>query len=118
MDARLIAQVLINLVNNAIKNTQSGSHINIRSEKDGDFVYVTVSDDGPGIPDSMKPHVFEMFYTIDGNITDGRRGIGLGLALCKTIIEAHGGTITLRDNAPTGCCFQFSLPSEEVNVNE
>ena len=66
----------------------------------------------------MKPHVFEMFYTIDGNITDGRRGIGLGLALCKTIIEAHGGFITLHDNSPTGCRFQFSLPSEEVNVNE
>ena len=118
MDARLIAQVLINLVNNAIKNTPSGSHINIRSEKDGDFVCVTVSDDGPGIPNPIKPHVFEMFYTIEGNITDGRRGIGLGLALCKSIVEAHGGIIILRDNTPSGCCFQFSLPSEEVNVNE
>lgn len=118
LDARLIAQVLINLINNAIKNTSIGSRIVVKSEKEGAFVYVTVSDDGPGIPDSMKPHVFEMFYTVQGKITDGRRGLGLGLALCKSIIEAHGGVITLTDNSPTGCCFRFSLPSEEVIVNE
>ena len=118
MDARLISQVLINLINNAVKNTQEGSHIVIKSEKRGAFVYVEVSDDGPGIPDQIKPHIFEMFYTAQGEITDGRRGMGLGLALCRSIIEAHGGSITLADNHPTGCRFEFSLPSEEVTVNE
>ena len=66
----------------------------------------------------MKPHIFEMFYTGQGKVTDGRRGVGLGLALCKAIVESHGGIIALTDNAPSGCCFTFSLPTEEVFVNE
>ncbi|MBR0382680.1 MAG: sensor histidine kinase KdpD [Eubacterium sp.] len=118
MDTRLIMQVLINLVNNAIHNTQEGSEIIISSEKKDDRVYVSVSDDGKGIPDEIKAHVFEMFYTGTTEIADGRRGLGLGLALCKSIIEAHGGTITLSDNNPSGCRFTFSLPVEKVTVNE
>ncbi len=118
MDARLITQVLINLINNAIKNTQTGSEIKILSERVDKDIFVHVKDNGPGISDSMKPHIFEMFYTGRNDVSDGRRGIGLGLALCKSIVEAHGGTITLSDNHPTGCCFTFSLPAEEVTINE
>ncbi len=118
VDPQLIMQVLINLINNAIKNTQTGSEICIRSELSDDHVVVTVSDNGPGIPDDVKPHVFEMFNTGENKIVDGRRGLGLGLSLCKSIIEAHNGTITLEDNSPTGCRFIFCLPAEEVNVNE
>lgn len=118
MDARLITQVLINLVNNAIKNTQIGSEIRIRSEQAGDHIYVHVDDNGPGISNDMKPHIFEMFYTGQNVVSDGRRGIGLGLALCKSIVEAHGGMITLSDNIPTGCCFSFSLPAGEVTSYE
>ncbi|MBE6994225.1 MAG: sensor histidine kinase KdpD [Ruminococcaceae bacterium] len=118
MDARLITQVLINLVNNAIKNTQIGSEITIRSEQAGSFIHVCVEDNGPGIPNDMKPHIFEMFYTGQNVVSDSRRGIGLGLALCKSIVEAHGGTITLTDNVPAGCCFSFSLPAGEVTINE
>ncbi|MBO5999195.1 MAG: sensor histidine kinase KdpD [Lachnospiraceae bacterium] len=118
MDARLITQVLINLINNAVKNTQTGSEITIKSEKAGDSIHVHVIDNGPGIPDSMKPHIFEMFYTGPDQVTDGRRGIGLGLALCKSIVEAHGGSIILTDNEPSGCCFTFTLPAEEVAINE
>ena len=118
MDARLITQVLINLINNSVKNTQAGSEIIIKSEQINNRIYVHVEDNGPGIPDSMKPHIFEMFYTGQNDVSDGRRGIGLGLALCKSIIEAHGGTISLTDNKPAGCCFTFSLPAEEVTFNE
>ena len=118
MDARLIMQVLINLINNAIKNTPAGSHILIRSEQIGKEGIVTVSDDGPGIPDDMKPHIFEMFYTGQNQVVDGRRGLGLGLALCKSIIEAHHGRIRLIDNDPHGCRFIISLPMKEVQVNE
>ena len=118
MDARLITQVVINLINNAIKHTQAGSEIKITTEKTGNRIYVHVADNGPGIPDSVKPHIFEMFYTGQSDIFDGRRGTGLGLALCRSIIESHGETITLTDNDPAGCCFTFSLPAEEVMINE
>ncbi len=118
MDARLITQVIINLVNNAIKNTQAGSTIQIISRKAAGLICVHVEDDGPGIADDLKPHVFEMFYTGKNSVSDGRRGLGLGLALCKSIVEAHGGTITLSDNHPTGCRFTFTLPAKEVTINE
>ena len=118
MDSRLIAQVLINLVNNAIKNTQAGSTIKISCKKRDGAAVISVTDDGPGIPDEKKPHVFEMFYTASDSVADGRRGMGLGLALCRSIIEAHGGTITLTDNIPHGCSFTFELPIQEVEVDE
>jgi len=118
MDARLIMQVLINLINNAIKNTPEGSNILIKVEPGGENVRVSVIDDGPGIPDDIKPHVFEMFYTGHKKIADGRRGLGLGLALCKSIVESHGGSIVLRDNEPVGCRFEMSLRMKEVNVDE
>ncbi len=118
MDARLIMQVLINLINNAIKNTPAGSEIRIESRQAGGEAVVTVRDNGPGIPDDVKPHIFEMFYTGQNKVADGRRGLGLGLALCKSIVEAHRGRIVLTDNEPTGCCFTVSLPMKEVRVNE
>ena len=118
MDAGLVTQVLINLINNAVKNTPPGSTIVVESEGRDGQVIISVTDDGPGIPDEVKPHIFEMFYTGPGKIADGRRGMGLGLALCKSIVEAHGGTIALRDNQPTGCRFICTLPMEEVSIHE
>ena len=118
MDSRLIMQVLINLINNAVNNTQTGSEIRIRSGRQGGMAYVAVSDNGPGIPDGIKPRVFEMFYTGQNPVADGRRGLGLGLPLCRSIIEAHHGAITLTDNPPSGCCFTITLPMEEVAIDE
>ena len=118
MDARLIMQVLINLINNAVKNTPPGSEISIESRQAGSEAVVTVRDNGPGIPDDMKLHVFEMFYTGQNKVADGRRSLGLGLALCRSIVEAHHGAITLTDNEPTGCCFTVTLPMKEVQVDE
>lgn len=118
MDARLITQVLINLINNAVKNTPSGSDICIQTGQLGNEAVIRVLDNGPGIADNIKPHVFEMFYTGQNKVADGRRGLGLGLALCKSIVEAHHGTITLSDNQPTGCCFTVTLPLREVQIHE
>ena len=118
MDARLIMQVLINLINNAIKNTPPGSEILIESHQEGTEAIVSVRDNGPGIADEIKPHIFAMFYTGRSKVADGRRGLGLGLALCKSIVEAHHGRITLTDNEPTGCCFTISLPMKEVPIHE
>ena len=118
MDAKLIIQVIINLVDNAIKYTPAGSDIKITAEKRSGYVSVHVADTGNGIPDHIKPRVFEMFYTGDNKIADSRRSLGLGLALCKSIIHAHGGEITLTDNLPRGSIFTFTIPSGEVNINE
>ncbi len=118
MDARLIAQVIINLVDNAIKYTPDDSTITITSESKDGKVVVSIADNGKGISDSEKSKVFDMFYTGDNPIADSRRSLGLGLALCKSIILAHGGELTVCDNKPRGTVFVFTLNIGEVQINE
>jgi len=117
-DARLIIQVIINLVDNAIKYTPAGSHITITTKQNEQHTEISVADNGAGIPDSEKEKVFQMFYSGSNPIADCRRSLGLGLSLCKSIITAHGGEITVSDNAPTGTIFTFTIPSGEVEVHE
>ena len=118
VDAGLIMQVVINLVNNAVKYTPAGSNIRITAVQREKLAEVCVSDDGPGIPDERKERVFEMFFTGGNPIGDSRRSLGLGLTLCQAIIHAHHGKMTLKDNFPHGCVFSFTLPLSEVNLNE
>ncbi len=118
VDARLIIQVIINIVDNAIKYTPKGSTIEIETIKHDHLVEVQIRDNGPGIKDEDKEKLFEMFYTVKHNISDSRRGLGLGLALCKAIINAHNGTISVKDNHPCGTIFSFSIPIEEVEIHE
>ena len=126
MDGRLIVQVVVNLLNNAIAYTPAGSSIRVAAERQrrttGDWVVVSVADDGPGIPAAEKARVFDLFYhggRTDGEASnageggDARRGMGLGLALCRSILRAHGSDISLRDAYPHGCVFSFSLPAAE-----
>lgn len=117
MDARLIVQVVINIVNNAIKYTPEGSHICISAEKEDKMVCIHIADDGPGISDEAKVHLFDMFYTAGIGKADSRRGLGLGLSLCQSIVEAHGGEIFVENNKPHGAVFSFTLPLEEVNLD-
>ena len=117
-DARLIIQVIINLVDNAIKHTPAGSHITITTKQNGQHTEISVADNGAGIPDSEKEKVFQMFYSGSNPIADCRRSLGLGLSLCKSIITAHGGEISVTDNAPAGTIFTFTIPSGEVEVHE
>ena len=118
MDVRLIMQVLVNLVDNAIKYTPPGSVICIRGTKTDGKAQISVEDNGPGIPEEMKTHIFEMFYTGKTTVADSHRSLGLGLALCRSIIEAHEGTLVLTDHDPHGCNFTFTLPLSEVTLNE
>lgn len=118
MDAKLIVQVLINLVDNAIKYTPKGSRIIIRTFKNGQWAVISVEDDGPGISDEDKQKIFKMFYSGANRIADSRRSLGLGLSLCKSIISAHGGTIQVTDHKPHGAIFTFTLPVEEVELHE
>lgn len=118
MDARLIVQVIVNLLDNGIKYTPAGSHIHISSWEKDSTIYVKVADNGPGVDEEYRLHAFEMFHTGHKKIADSRRSMGLGLSLCRSIINAHGGEITLTDNTPSGCIFIFTLPSSEVKLNE
>ena len=117
-DARLIVQVVINLLDNAIKYAPEGSHIWIDTSERQDSVVVRIEDDGPGIPDDQKKHIFNLFYTSGNPTGDSRRGLGIGLALCQSIIKAHGGTISVSDHEPHGAAFEFILPKDEVNLDE
>ena len=114
MDAALIVQVLVNLIGNAVNYTPQGCRIAISVHKHASGVRVDVADDGSGIPDSQKGHIFDMFYNGSHERGDHRRGMGLGLALCKSIVEAHGGRIGVRDAHPHGCIFWFTLPATDM----
>lgn len=111
MNVRLIQRVLINMMNNAIQYTPQGSHIQLRGERQEEMVCITVSDDGPGIPDEAKKHLFDLFYTAEQGKADCQRGLGLGLNLCQSIVALHGGSIQVFDHLPTGTTFQFTLPA-------
>ena len=133
MDGRLIMQVIINLVNNAVTYTPEGSRITVsarraeRGQQPGSMglVAVSVADDGPGIAPADRTEIFTMFYKGKNVGSDARRGMGLGLALCKSIVEIHGGTIAV-DALPEsertspdrpGTVITFTLPAVEYEAN-
>lgn len=118
MDAKLMVQVIINIVDNAIKYTPTGSDIIIKTHKQGDKAVISISDNGEGIPDDKKERIFDMFYSGADKIADSRRSLGLGLSLCKSIVNAHGGKITVSDNVPHGSVFTVTLPAGEVQIHE
>jgi signal transduction histidine kinase len=117
VDPSRIQQVLSNLIGNAIKFTPAGGAITVRAEQTADGVRIAVTDSGPGIAAEELPHVFGRFW--QGRRTD-RRGLGLGLAIAKAIVEAHGGRIWVESHLGTGSTFFFTVPavpgepSEEV----
>ena len=118
MDSRLIVQVLINLVENAIKYTQEGSCIEVSAVQKADMIEISVADNGKGIKEEAKEKIFDMFYTAENKPADSRRGLGLGLFLAKSIVHVHGGTIWVADNVPSGTIFSFTLQAEEVTISE
>ena len=118
MDSALIVQVLINLINNAVKYTPEDTRITIGAKPEGDMVVLWVEDEGPGVSEGDEDKVFEMFYTGVKHSPDSRRGIGLGLALCRSIVQAHGGEIKAENIRPHGARFRFTLPMAEVEEYE
>jgi signal transduction histidine kinase len=102
-----IVQVLSNLLGNAMKFTPSGGAVTLRAEFQEEQILFTVSDNGPGIPAAVLKNVFEPFRQIDC-LT--RRGLGLGLYICKNIVQAHGGNIWAVDDVGQGATFRFTLP--------
>ena len=118
MDAGLIVQVLVNLLNNAVKYTPEGARIIVGVRRQDETALIWVEDDGQGVPPGDEDRVFDMFYTGVKRSPDSRRGIGLGLALCKSIVQAHGGEIGVENIEPHGARFWFTLPIVEVEGYE
>lgn len=113
MDAQLIIQVIINLLDNAFRHTKEETKIKIcYGEKSGNFI-LEVIDDGGGIPEQNIDKIFEPFYTLSQGACDKQRGMGLGLSICKSIVEAHDGTIEVKNNDIHGATFIISLPINE-----
>ncbi|MES2262448.1 MAG: two-component system sensor histidine kinase KdpD [Pseudomonadota bacterium] len=107
-DAVLIERVLCNLLENAAKYTPAGSHITVSAELHGVWVNVMVYDDGPGLPHGREEAIFEKFTR--GERESAKPGVGLGLAICRAIVEAHGGRIDAAASPAGGAAFLFSLP--------
>ena len=110
IDEDRIKQVLLNLIHNAVKYSPRGSSVVIQVKKLTREVEVTVTDQGTGIPQSHLKHIFERFYRVEKNRTGKGAGRGLGLAIARHIVEAHGGNIGARSNMGKGSTFYFTLP--------
>jgi len=113
VDGVLITQVLVNLIGNAINYTPAGSEITVSLWRHEDGICFEVRDNGPGVSEEILPHVFERFYTRQENAFGSRRGAGLGLSLCKSIVEAHGGVIAISNAKPHGTSVKFCIPEKE-----
>lgn len=109
-DADRIEQILVNLVDNAIKYTPDNGHISIWTHSTGQRALLSITNSGPGIPPEDIPYVFERFYKVDKSHTD-KTGTGLGLAIVKRIVDQHGGTITVRSTPGKDTTFLLELPS-------
>lgn len=116
MDATLIEQVLINLMENAFYHGNPNMPIHLNTYIQGGLVWFQISDYGPGIPEDRLSTIFDgAAYTHQS--TDSRKGMGIGLSICKTIISAHSGTITA-SNVTNGACITFSLPLGGEQTND
>jgi PAS domain S-box-containing protein len=108
-----IEQVVVNLVENAIKYSPAETEITVSAHFTGNEVIVTVADQGIGVPEAERERIFERFSRLDSRYVRERKGAGLGLYICKAIVEAHGGKIWVEASAQKGSRFNFSLPREE-----
>jgi two-component system sensor histidine kinase KdpD len=112
VDATLTVQLFANLFDNVTKYTPVGTHVSISAAADGAFVRVMVDDDGPGLPPGDPARLFDKFQR--GNGEGAVVGVGLGLAICQSIVRAHGGEIEAHRRAGSGARFEFTLPATET----
>ena len=119
MDAMLVEQVLRNQMDNSVVHGKTTDQIFITASQEKGCVVISVADNGQGIPVRILPHLFDGTLQFEsGSRTDGNRFMGIGLAVCKTIIEAHGGTISARNRAEGGAEFTFTLKTGKETQDE
>jgi two-component system sensor histidine kinase KdpD len=111
-DAVMIEQVLINLLENALRYTPAKSPLEIGAGLSSTAVEISVADHGPGIPKGSENKLFEKFYRVRHEAAQS--GVGLGLTICRAIIEAHGGTIQAQNRKAGGAVFSFIIPQDHT----
>lgn len=114
MDGKMIAQVIINILDNAVKHTQEDGEITLKVKYRNLRVYFIIEDDGEGVPESLQDRIFDEFVSTSDKSTDQKRGIGLGLAICKAVVTAHGGEIWEENRENGGARFVFWLPAKQA----
>jgi signal transduction histidine kinase len=117
IDHHRISQVLRILLSNAIIHTQNGGKIKVSASRQDNFILVSVTDTGEGIPENELQNVFERFYRLDKSRSRTAGGSGLGLTIAKRLVEAHGGKINATSEVGKGSCFTFSIPVMSENLN-
>lgn len=119
MDVRLIEQVLVNMLDNAVKHTREDGTICILAEEQEEQAVFEVRDNGEGLSEDDIPYLFQLFYTTKGENTDRQKGTGLGLAICEAIVKAHGGSIDARNGENGwGAIFRFTIPIKEETAKQ
>jgi two-component system sensor histidine kinase KdpD len=116
VEAALMEQVLLNLLENAVRYTPSSSSIELSARAEPGLVRLAVSDRGPGIHEPERERVFQEFFR-GSRAKKGDGGIGLGLAICRAIVRAHGGQISIRDRTGGGTVVEFSLPAQPLGMS-
>jgi signal transduction histidine kinase len=111
VDSAAFRQLLLNLLDNAVKYGPQGQTVTVRAERAGDVVRLTVADEGPGVPPAERERVWEPFYRGRGNGVRAVGGSGIGLAVVRDAVERHGGTAWLDDSAAPGTRVVIELPA-------
>ena len=115
-DRARLAQILDNLIANAVKFTPPGGHVEVRTFREADVVVVEVADTGIGISDEDQDRLFQRFFRAEGAILHAIEGTGLGLAIVKAIVDAHGGELSVESISGQGTTFRIALPLEQVQA--
>jgi two-component system, NtrC family, sensor histidine kinase KinB len=114
VDLRQISHVFTNLISNAVKHSRRGEAVAVAARSRDGMVRFSVADQGPGIPEEFQARIFERFFRVPG---DAAGGAGLGLAIAREIVAAHGGTIGLKSKPGQGCEFYFDLPAAQKPIS-
>ena len=110
-DRDLLTQAITAATSNALRHTPADAGLELVVSRNSDMVQISIVDQGPGIPQPQRGHIFDRFYRGDAGRDNGKGGRGLGLSIAKTVVEAHGGTISVRSNPGEGTTIILTLPA-------